>query len=487
MASVRESRFDLRSTNRAFAQDVLDFRELRLTRNMRAYYGLIEVRPGTQRIHVDTIASAGTVLGLHQWNGPSVSGQVVAIAGGHLYHKLDSAANFTEVTSTLSTTNRPWFAAMKKSGTLTQYIAEGAFRKWSGSALTLSISGAPAARSLAVYKERMCATDGTDTIYLSKVGDAETWASPDGVSSPVATYDDEALIGLATVGSSLLMFKNSSISRYTGKSQDDIQIDKETEGVSPEVGCIAAKTIVRFGGRVFFLSDRGPYMCDESGASYIGQKIETEFITWNPEHLANSVAVVNRRRREILLMVPESGETQNNVGWLWNYESGAWSGPQEYSEEWAAAALFERADGTRSIMYGGYDGRVREADVTDLGANDDLLRDDSGGTAIDWRVEFPSLMFRDPGALKQMEQQTQYLRADLGAATSTITAEFDSDTMGAARTQTITTKGAGFQSYDMRIGWDGKALELAFERGTGTRFVQIASIALEAELGRKVA
>lgn len=488
MASiVREYRFDFRGgCVRSFNPDILDRTELRLLRNLRVYYGQIEVRPGTQRIHTVPLAAGAPILGAVQWNSQTVTQQLVAIAGGHLYHKAPADADFTEVTSTLSTTRRPWFVPWASSTAPALYFAEGALRKWTGTSLVTSINGAPAARTLAIYRERLFATDGTEKLYWSKINDPETWAAPDGGFAIVSTYDYDPLVGLATVGSSLLLFKEGSIARFTGVSNTNIQIDKETTGISAEVGCVAPKTIVRFGRNVFFLSDRGPYIADETAVVFIGQKIESEIENWDHNNLHNAVAVVNRRRREILLMVPAAGSTQNNTGWVWSWELGAWSGAQEYSEEWASAAPYERSDQTESVIYGGYDGFVREADVTSYGALDDVLRNGTGGVPISWRLELPILPFGDPSRFK-LGHLTQSVQADLGSAPSAVTVEFNSETMPAPRTQTINTKGAGAREYNLRPGWRGRRLELAIERANGTRFVKLYGLVLSILFGRRVA
>src|SRR3990167_2472637 len=280
MPRARIMRFDGRKgLNLSYSQEVLDNYEYRKLRNIRlaAEFGALTKVAGSQRIHVNTIGSGAKVLGLSQWQ-PAAGREVVAISGGNFYHKIQTDANFTEVASTLSTTARPVFAPHIISGTPTMFFADGALRKWSGSALTTAISGAPAAKYIATYKGRMFASDGSKVLYWSDIEDPETWTVAGGGGQANAeTYDTSGIQALAVVGSSLLLFKPNNIARFTGVKQSEITLDQQTDGVSPDIGVIAPKTLVFFEEVAFFLTDRGPYVATEAGVQAVGTKIETEF------------------------------------------------------------------------------------------------------------------------------------------------------------------------------------------------------------------
>jgi len=487
MARLTQHRFDFRGgVNTQFSEDVLDLSELTEAQNARMdRYGSIEKRAGTQRVHTDQLASGADVMGLFQWDAPSASGQVVAVAGGNLYHKTLAGTTFTEVASSLSTTQRAIFAVHHISGTPTLYFADGALRKWTGSALTTSISGAPDATFIRVYKTRLFACDGTKTIYWSKIDDPETWASPDGGQANVETYDSEGVVAMAVVGSALLLFKEDSTARFVGTTASTIRIDQETEGVSNEIGCIAPGTVVELEGRAFFLSARGPMWAYETHVEPIGVKIEAELDDWSKSAWGDAWAVHHKDRREIWLFVPGSGQTENTVLWIYNYRTQSWWGPSSFSSQFNAsvAAEYELSDGTHNLLVGGYDGWIRQGDVEGVGAKDDVTNGGTGGTAITMQVTLPVLFFGDVTRFKSLHP-TQWVQADLGAAGS-LQIITSSEAVG-SKTLTITTDGSGMKKYKFRPALRGHRPTLTFKEAT-SEIVRINGVTLTAELGRRVA
>lgn len=500
MSVKGDYRFDFRGgVNRGYSEDVLDSRELYSLANGRlgAKYGAITKRAGCQRIHDTAVASGAQVLGVTQWDSSTVSGQVVVVAGGNLYHiNLASDTDFTEISSSLSTSVKPWFAPYTESGSQVLYIADGALRSFDGSSLTTSISGAPAALQIAVYKGRMFALDGSKVVYWAALTDPTYWSSTIGTGADIGkqggqanveTYDTKALMGLAVNGSSLLLFKPDSIARYTGVSQEDIRIDQETEGVSPTLGCVAPGTIAEFGGdgetdAVFFLSDRGPAIATESGVKLIGAKIEPDIrgSAWQYRNLA--VATVNRYRHEIWLYIPEDGETENTQGWCWDYRLNAWAGPWSFPFNVCSASRYQLGDSEESCLLAGYDGFVRDGDVEANGAVDDVLRDGTGGTNVTLTAQPPDLVFGDPGATKTLEGD-QFVDADLKTSGSLVVA-FAGDGLTAQST-TLAGASSGLKAYDMRPNTVGRRIVMTMTDATD-ELIDIAGVALTADLQRRL-
>lgn len=479
-----DARWDfIAGVNRTYSEDALDARELRQAQNCRlTTYGGVSKRGGTQRIHSDDLGT--NILGICQWDNPSQSAELVAIEGssGDLFYKTLAATTWTTVASSLSSSNRVSFAPYKTSGTNRLYFADGALRKWTATTLTTSITGAPSALYLSVYKERMFASDGTQVIYWSAVNDPETWAAPDGGQANVETYDSEPIVGHVVVGGSLLIFKEDSIARFTGTTSDTIDIDKGTEGVSSSVGCIAAGTIVRAEDFAFFLSDRGPYIATEAGVMPIGQKIESELAEWDHANWSKARAVFNKDAREILLIVPDAAV--NDIAWCYNIRTQSWTGPHDYGFNIISACPFERADGTEGILFGGDDGYVRDGDNSDNGAKDDVLSNDTGGTNVSMVVEFPPFLMGSPGTVKIL-QDTQYLHADLGASGS-ITASGTGEERASASTLAIATAGTGTKAYKFHLAWRGRRPKLTLTEAT-SNVVTITGLEISGTLGRRTA
>lgn len=504
MPKVTDNRFDfLGGLNASHSPDVLDAREVQYARNVRlTTYGALTKRAGTMRITSNGMSAAsgfssgfstgfGTstkVLGVQQWDNPSATGEIVAICDGDLWYKTLSGTTWTNVSSTLSGTNQVSFAPYKTGGTNRLYFAEGSLRKWTATTLTTSITGSPSgARFIAVYGERMFCAANTMVLYWSKINDPETWSAPDGGQANVETYDSEPITGLATVGSSLLIFKKNSIARFTGTTTATIEVRKETEGVSPDVGCIAPMSIVRVDDYVFFLSDRGPYIANESGVQAIGQKIEREMEDWNKAYWDKSVAVYNALRREIWLFVPDTTSITNNVGYCYNTRAQQWTGPWEFGGEFdvQSACRFEDANSVEGVLLGGYDGWVRDGDYGDDegGARDDQAVGGTGGHNVEMEVKFPPLLFGDPGAVKILHG-TQYIHADL-QADGNLTLAMRGDERTTTSTTTIATKGPGVKAYRFHGAWRGRRPELTITDSSDDAIV-ITGLQTEGNVGRRV-
>lgn len=466
----------------------MDRYELRYALNARmGQFGAIAKRTASQRIHATAIGGGAAVLGLHQWLPAGIARQVVAIANGKLYHKIQVDADFTEVsTVALSTTVRQSFAQHYIAGVPTLFFADGTgkIHKWTGAALS-DVSTAPAGTlEIAVYKGRLFACDGTKTIYWSKVADPEIWADPDGGQANVDTYDAAGVVGLQVIGSSLLLFKNNSIARFTGVSQDDIMIDQQTEGISPDIGAIAPRTIIRMEEVVFFLTDRGPYIASEAGVQAVGVKIEDVFDGVADDYISKAVAVHHKQRREVWVFIPPTGATTNAKGYCLNYRQNAWTGPWDMGSTFAvsAACQHELNNQAETALLGGYDGFVRNGDVPSLAAKDDVLSDGTAGTAITTQLEFPTLMFGDPAAVKTLGP-TMHIRADLktNGALQVITT---GDHMVGNQTVTLASKGTGVKQYQARMGSKGRNLTLTLKDAT-SELVQVNGVMLEAGIVRR--
>lgn len=481
MTIVRDARWDFRKgLDVSFSQDARDHYELSNAANCRmGEYGAVAKRAGTQRVHSSSIGSGATVIGMTQWK-PSAR-ELVAICGTDLYYKAQADANFTKVSSgALSTTNIPIFTRHVIAGTPTLFFTEGTLRKFTTGHSLSDVSGAPSgALFCRVYKGRMFVSDGTKTVYYSKVADPETWAAPDGGQANADTYDAEGIVGMEVVGSSLLLFKENSIARFTGVSQTDIKVDQQTEGVAPDIGCIAPATICRIEDVVFFLSAQGPYIASEAGIQPVGVKIQSVFRGLARDYLSKAVAVYNKGRYEVWLFLPGSGQTTNTVGYCMDIRQQAWTGPWTFTGfNPASACAFERTDLTQTVRIGGYDGFVRDGDITTYGAKDDVLSDGTSGTAVTMTMELPTLFFGDPTAVKRMNR-VQQIGADL-KTNGSLAVTFTGDLMGSGQTATLASAGAGVKQYLMRPGTQGRRITLSMSDAT-SEIIQINGLVLEAD------
>jgi hypothetical protein len=392
-----------------------------------------------------------------------------------------TTAAFVDATVTvLSTTNRVRFATHRIGTAIVLYFADGALRQWDGTTLTTAISGAPAARDIRLYKSRGHAHDATKRDYYSKIADLTDWSNLNGGFADVETYDTEPLVALGVIGSSLVMAKPNSLARFTGVDATDIQIDKESEGISPTLGCAAQMTFIELDEALFNLSDRGPYLVNESGVEPCGRKIEDQFDASALAYIGSALAVHDRGTRGVLLAYVPTGQTTCTQGFRWDYLTRAWTGPIVFPFAMAALCEYERADGSQTYLIGGTTGWVREANV---GTKDDVLRDGTGGSNVTKTVTIQPLLFGNPGAVKYLRRD-QHLEADLKAAAgsaATLTVSWASE-MGSGSV-TIASKGAGVRDYRFRLAALGHRLSLTLT-DTGAEQIEITGLKLEAAFGR---
>lgn len=478
-----ERRFDVRKgLNTAFSPDALDEHELRYAQNLQLYeYAGLITRGGTKRLH-NTVLEAGAapVLGLRQWDAPAGK-QLVAICNGHFFHKLEGAAEFTKVASTLSTTERPGFATFRIGPSIFLYFADGTLRRWDGATLTTSFLGAPPCTMLLPYKGRMLAAGDPNfpkRVYGSAVTNPTKWSPADGgLIMDAEQYDEEPVTGLAKAGSSVLIFKPDAIQRFTGLSVEDMDLDRDSEGVSREVGCIARHTIVEIEGVVYFLSDRGVYKASEAGVEPVSAQLEDVWKRLNKSAWRKSYAVHNAHDFEYRLWVPVDANTQNLTGYFHNYRTGGWTGPHTGTAFGASAlAEYEHSGDVEGMVIGGYDGWVRELDV---GLLDDVTRAGSGGTGIPWDVEYSVLFFGTPKIEKDLD--VLHVQADLGAAqafTPYWIVDQGSEQVGVA----VASLGAGMRPYEVgRLDGYGRRFRFGL-RGTATDRIRIAGFELDAHI-----
>lgn len=476
--------------NTSFTVERLQPNELRYARNghLRGPYGAVTKRNGTQRYQNTALGSAIVTAGtMFRYSGNKT---VVVLADGDLHHKTDAATNFTTVTgSALSSSARASFATYTVSGNETLYIADGGYHKWTGTTLTESVADAPDLTFIRVYKSRMFGVGTDGWLYWSSIADPDDFdtVSPStGGLAQVDTYDDEPLVALATVGSSLLLFKRNNVARFTGVSRDNIRIDTDSQGVSREVGCVAPGTIVEFDQFCFFLSDRGPFVATEASVQDIGSVLDPEWESINRAAIQNAVAVHSRETKEIILFVPTGSSTTNDTAWVYCYDDQvqAWSGPWDFSGQFDAASAwkYESADGRENWMVGGYDGIVRVGMAPDavLGL-DDVARAGTGGTAITLDVRWESV-FGDPGTVK-LGTYPMEMAADLGAGGSVVVTY--SGDLSPTQSVTVTSTGAGVRSYRSRGSWRGRRLGWRFVH-SGSALASLHSIMPDVEYGRRV-
>lgn len=472
-ARVVEHFFDWSGGRNSTANpDTLKDNELVDCTNARtnAITGSITKRTGSRRMHATSLTAGGadTITGITQFRRDASNLWLVAIAGGVIHQKKDDFGVFSTTggvifSTTAKTEMKP--ARDSTSGSaFNLYIADGAtVRRFTGAAQT-QIDGTnsiPTADKLIHYHQRMFFTETVfpNQLTFTALGlpeDADTGSLiTDGGATLVGLGQSDTIQAMETIGSSLLIFSDDAIHRFTGYSHTDIRLDQDTEGVSNEVGAVGQFATTRVEGTVHFLSDRGPMICNEKEVRATGQKVENDFdnLKNTSSAVADSVVGWHRGRREVWFAVQGSGDTGNRTVFIYNVRKNSWNGPFTYPFAITCMSSFEDAAGDEWIVAGCADGFVRHMDT---GSTDDVLSDGTGGSAYTMTVDFKPLIFGLPGITKTMRHC--HVQADLptGAA---LTMGFSGD--GGSFTSTaIVETGTVSLNYRVDDATQGKRIRM---------------------------
>ncbi len=225
------------------------------------------------------------------------------------------------------------FALHSSGGVATEavfYADGGPLNKYTfGGGLTINLASTPNVQHLAVYNRRLygsCDSGNPQRVYWSALDDGDSLGigGSGGGSVDVYTGTRTPITGIAVVGSSLLIFHRDSISRFTGWTQDDFQVDPR--GVSSTVGCKNKRTICQIGAtQVAFLGNDGIYLSDGNSVSKISDPLQTYLGRQLLGSFPFTVVMAHHPRyHELWVSVP--GEDTNGI-FAYNLDTGAWSGP----------------------------------------------------------------------------------------------------------------------------------------------------------------
>lgn len=399
--------------------------------------GALAKRTGTRRLHATAFAAGAEIKGVRQWDAPSGK-QLVAIAGGNLYHRDQSSGQFSAFTEVVpaagdefSTTAPAIFVPFRSTSAnaaLVLFIASGGkLYTWDGSTLTRidGTDAAPTADRLVAYHTRLFARDSNFVkhVFWSHIGDGTDWTSvagdlSSGGNNVVDILTGEAIVALAVVGSSLAVATEDSVVRFTGYSARDIRVEQDTEGIDPTHGAVGPLALRPAEQFLAMLDTEGPFLVEEAGARAMGTDVEPEFDALDRTQLADAVVRYHRGRRELWFAVPASGDSGNQTIYAFSFRQQAWMGPWSYPFAISDLARYESPGGAERVIAGCGDGFVRHMDT---GAKDDVLSDGTGGSTYEMIAELPPVFFQT-GPMIAKSLKHAIVNVD-GAAADTLTLE----------------------------------------------------------------
>lgn len=385
-------------------------------------FGAVTKRGGTRRVSTAAIDAGEDVQGGFNWRKDAGTSEVLAVLDGTLYTTTYGSLPMTWVaeSGTLASGVIIGFAKFRDTGgNDVVYIGDGGLlNKWDGTSLTTDLVGTIGAKNITVHNERLwscgCGT-APQSVFYSDLNNGDTLgdAANGGGEIIVRTFGDQAVVGLASVNTSLLIFHRRGISRITGFGQDDILV--APAGVTADVGTIAAGSIVEADNIAFFVSERGLYRCNEAEVAPVGTSEKPDPLLpiirqMTSAQLDDIRAVLNRATRELWVYLPNQG--------VYTYHTllNSWSGPWDtgYLAP-ATTAVFEVLDtnGLPVIFRGDVDGWVSLCDAPFVYL-DNVAADATGGTRYAMDVQMHRMYCGDDAEVKAL--RWGYLTAQLNGS-----------------------------------------------------------------------
>jgi hypothetical protein len=465
-------------------------------------------RRGTRLLQAAALAGVGAtpVRGGFGWVQPNAAAIEIAACGGQLHTATYGLpTTWTPRAGGIDATAVPCFAAFRDASMPVVYVADGGplNKITAAGAVSTNLAGTPAVTGCIEYNQRLVAwgdAAAPSQLYVSDFGNGDTCGvtGSGGLVFVVETYGEGEIVACGVAQGTLFIFHPSGISTYTGITVDDITIGSDTQGLTGDVGCAAARSVVSLEMGVLFLSQRGFYLATPAGVSPVSGTINAALRDLDRSQWARVWGVHARRRNEVLFYLPDVGI------YAYSYRadgSGAWMGPWKGAfVDPATHALWESEDaqGRPIVLRGGADGKVDVIDYKTPSGRvlDRIAADGTGGTPFTLATQCRPLTHGDLGLGKGYEHAI--VTADLDGSTQ---AGFTYRTASGAGNETFEPEpastwggttwgggvwgGDGMTTYTARVQGHGPYLDLTLVDG-GDREIAIARVDVNAfSLGRR--
>lgn len=454
--------------------------QIRKAQNTRlTSFGALIKRGGTKRM-ISTLTNR--IQGGTTWYRPGLTPTILIASNGTLYSTTYGSTpwTLTTVSSALSASVDPSFAQFRDGSADVLYIADGgALNKWNGTTFTANIANTVNATQIVVHNERLWSCGNStapNSIFYSALnnGDSLGYAPSGGGQIVVRTFGNEEVIGLVSLGTSLLIFHRRGISRLTGYGQDDITVSPA--GLTSDVGLIAPKSITVIDNVCYFVSERGLYRCTEAEVSGVStpelpDQLLPVIRTLSTSQFSAIRTMVNRATRELWISIPSVGL------FPFHLTLQAWAGPWDtgyLSPD--TSALWETSDtnGLPVALKGDTGGYVSLCDAFGQSSPnlDNVAPDGTGGTVYSMTAQLRRMYCGDDALSKTL--RFGYLTAQLRGSTScSVTWKTEND----AESYTLPTStgsvwgvgtwtgslawgGAGSQSYRVQMSGTGYYIDV---------------------------
>jgi hypothetical protein len=396
--------------------------------------GAATKRGGTQRIHAAALASGAPVRAGFSWLRAGVATEIV-VCGGNVYKFVYGIPIVpTLIGAGINSTKQPSIVNFpNSSGVDTVFIADGGLlNSTDGTTLTPDIAGTPPCSVIFAYNRRLWGVgdpSNPDILYNSALDKGDTLGNvgAGGGASLIRTAGARDLMLGCALNAALALFHRSSLSRWTGFTQDDVAVQSGVQGFSPDTGSTAPHSLVMNEKIGVFLSDRGFYEISDEGIRAISAKIEPIVVSANHTTFDLVCGAHSRATRELLWYFPDVGIYCYNYR-LINPDTGvgAWSGP--WKGVFTSKGVYSMwstmdAAGLPIVLVGGGDGFIRRMDAEGV-VKDDVLSDGTGGSIITMAGTCARMFFKSPTHEKSFRRV--WVTANLrGSGLFTVTLQCD--------------------------------------------------------------
>lgn len=253
---------------------------------------------------------------------------------------------------------------------------------------------------IAVYKDSLFISgdpDNPSRLYYSGGGDKinDFTLANGGGFIDVAKNDGQEITGLIVFKDSLIVFKRSSIYKFSFSTSGLPQM----ELINPAIGCVAPRSIISVENDVIFASDRGIFSLgntqgfafDVIRTNELSSPVRSIYQSIDPSYIQNIAAIYatkNNTNLAIFSYTP-AGSTTNSEALILDAERGGW---YKWTNINANCWLqYRDSSGEQHVLYGDdSSGYVKEALVS--GSDEDF------GSAINGKFRLSGASFGGDGA-----------------------------------------------------------------------------------------
>ncbi len=285
-------------------------------------FGRLTKRRGHQTHMAARVGGTEKICGLYEFVLANGTKKLLAATLDDIYDITD-LTNWTSIhtDSSLNGTNVE-FAAFND---LCIFVGEElTSSKWTGSGASAALGGTPPAnvKHIETHKRRVFmgnSSAGNSRLHFSALDNPEDWTTAnDAGFIDISKADGDTITGLCSLGQVLLIFKKYSTWALFGNSPSNFSIAQ----ISPSIGCVNPKTIVKCDKFAIFLAVDGVYSANADGVVLLSYNIKPTIDAITDS--ARLLAAAGKLRTQYWLAVDTDADGKNDEVYVLDYVYGVW-------------------------------------------------------------------------------------------------------------------------------------------------------------------